>query len=53
MIPAEVLRSKLFVSYLHLFDFFLLRLSGNTTIETAFYDGDLLIAKTLLRLYYD
>mmetsp|Transcript_24805 Transcript_24805/g.25434 ORF Transcript_24805/g.25434 Transcript_24805/m.25434 type:complete len:264 (-) Transcript_24805:129-920(-) len=28
-------------------------LSGNTTIETSFYDGNLLIAKSLIRLYYE
>jgi len=27
-------------------------LSGNVTLETAFYDSDLLVCKSVLRLYY-
>lgn len=27
-------------------------LSGNVTIETCFYDGDILISKSVVRLYY-
>lgn len=27
-------------------------LSGNTTIETTFYDGDAIISKSVVRLYY-
>jgi retinal rod rhodopsin-sensitive cGMP 3',5'-cyclic phosphodiesterase subunit delta len=27
-------------------------LSGNVTIETSFYDGDMLVSKTSLRVYY-
>lgn len=27
-------------------------LSGNTTIETTFYDGDTIITKSVVRLYY-
>lgn len=28
-------------------------LSGNVTIETNFFDGDRLLAKSLIRVYYD
>ena len=28
-------------------------LSGNLVVETTFTDGDLLVAKTLVRIYYD
>lgn len=28
-------------------------ISGKLTIETAFYDGDLFISKTLVRIFYD
>jgi hypothetical protein len=51
MIPAEVLRSFLF-SDSFFGEILTFCVSGNTTIETSFYDGDLLIAKTLLRLFY-
>lgn len=27
-------------------------LNGNVTIETSFYDGDILITKSIVRLYY-
>ena len=29
------------------------RISGNVTIETGFYDGDSLVSKSLVRVYYD
>ena len=28
-------------------------LSGNVTIETAFYDGELLVSKNRVRVFYD
>ena len=28
-------------------------LSGNVTIETGFYDGDTLVSKSLVRVFYD
>ena len=28
-------------------------LNGNVTIETSFYDGNLFVSKSLVRVYYD